>query len=131
MSITRQLPFRVTRHGEPILSQLPSQIVQTGVHYNALIPGLVPEVEERDKIELPEGRPEGDAARRREALEAPASADEIGRRSDRTCFPRVQMLVTVFAKLVSVLGNPRYEIGVLFRSVSEDEESRFHVGSVK
>ncbi len=46
--LRQQAPFRVTRHGEPILDLLPSQIVQTGVRYNALIPGLVPEIEERD-----------------------------------------------------------------------------------
>ena len=38
----------MTRHGEPILELLPSQTVQTGVRYSALVPGMVPEVEERD-----------------------------------------------------------------------------------
>ncbi len=41
-------PFRVTRHGEPI-SLLPlNQTVNTGVRYSAIVPGLVPEIEERD-----------------------------------------------------------------------------------
>ncbi len=48
MSASRLTPFRVTRHGEPILDLLPSQTVNSGVSYNALIPGMVAEIEERD-----------------------------------------------------------------------------------
>lgn len=45
--MTPSIRFGIERHGEPI-TEYPLKLLDTGITYRRLLPGLVPEIEERE-----------------------------------------------------------------------------------